>query len=49
MKRTVINKTIIYALIMGLVMLVAQSCSTTKHCGCGADINGIYKRPKRIF
>jgi hypothetical protein len=25
------------------VVLLAQSCSTSKGCGCGSDINRVYK------
>jgi|GEM_PF-1230923 len=40
------NKAIVYALLICISFLLAQSCSTTKRrgCGCGANINGVYDR-----
>jgi hypothetical protein len=29
------------------VMLLAQSCSTSKKCGCGSDLNRVYRSPRR--
>lgn len=48
MKRLFKNKLTLFILLIGVLALVAQSCSTSKKCGCGADINGVYKHPKHL-
>jgi hypothetical protein len=46
MKRIRANKTVVYMLLILGSVLLAQSCSTTKNCGCGSDLNKVYKQPK---
>ena len=41
------KKSIIYLVLLSAVLMLAQSCSTTKGCGCGSDINRI-GQPKRF-
>ena len=36
----------IFAAFAGL-MLLAQSCSTSKACGCGSDLNRVYRSSRR--
>ena len=40
------KKILIYVLVMGTSAMMAQSCNSTKKCGCGSDINKVYKQPK---
>lgn len=42
MRRTGLNKSLIFIAFMSLLTLLAQSCSTSKKgCGCGTDINRV--------
>lgn len=47
MKTTGIRNTAICVLLMMVFALVAESCKSSKHCGCGSDINGLYRPGKR--
>jgi hypothetical protein len=41
------KKSIIYIVVLSGVLMLAQSCSTSKKCGCGTDINRMHQ-PKRF-
>lgn len=45
------NKLAVFVLIMGTAFFLLGGCSSSKSsskkCGCGADINRAYKVPKR--
>ncbi|MBS1588083.1 MAG: hypothetical protein JST52_00570 [Bacteroidetes bacterium] len=34
-------------LLVTVAVLIAQSCSSAKGCGCGSDINKVYRAPKK--
>jgi hypothetical protein len=36
------KKSIIYLVLLGAVLVLAQSCSSSKKCGCGTDLNRMY-------
>ncbi len=42
------RRLIIYTLILSAVVLLAQSCSVFKDCGCGNDVNRAYKAPRNL-
>jgi len=42
------SKAIIYILCGSVIMMLAQSCSSSKKCGCGADLNGNYRKSRVI-
>ena len=46
MRRPMAKRFIIYLLIITGSLLVAQSCSSSKGCGCGNDINKAYRQPR---
>jgi hypothetical protein len=39
----VFKKSIIYVVLLGVVLVLAQSCSSSKKCGCGTDLNRVYQ------
>ena len=45
MKRTISRKAIIYIICAGIIGIGATGCRSKK-CGCGHDINGVYKPVK---
>lgn len=49
MTRTKTGRFLMGLLLTGMVVTLAQSCSSSKRCGCGTDINGIYRPHKRFF
>src|ERR1043165_7316180 len=47
MKRRITGRFLVGLLLTGLVITLAQSCNASKRCGCGTDINGVYKHRRR--
>lgn len=42
------NKTAIYLLLIVAACVAFESCATSnKGCGCGGNLNKVYKQPKR--
>jgi hypothetical protein len=51
MKANKNNKAVVLMLLLIGGMIFAEGCKTASRpekCGCGADINGVYKHPKRV-
>ncbi len=46
MKRRKPVKAVIYIVFAIIFVSLAQSCNTRKKCGCGADLNGVYKHKR---
>lgn len=42
------NRIVMYFLMLNAFVLVAESCASSKSCGCGNDLNKVYKQPKRF-
>ena len=47
MKQLNKNRFVIYIFGLFLFSLMAEGCHNEKKCGCGHDLNGVYKPRKR--
>ncbi|MBS1782821.1 MAG: hypothetical protein JSS78_07130 [Bacteroidetes bacterium] len=47
MKGSLASRMLGIFLLASSALLIAQSCSSAKGCGCGSDINKVYRAPKK--
>lgn len=46
MKGLKANKFMGYLLLAVGIMFMTQACNASKNCGCGSDLNKVYRAPK---